>query len=97
MLKKKLQNNDKTRKYLDKLPKIYIVGFWAKYGVREYPLAGWKKIDNDMIPLMYDYYDCNGMCDEYHLYNIRLVTTGQILFWTTNKLIAEKVAEGLNK
>lgn len=98
-MKKVLKNNSKTKEYLDSLPKIYLVGCWARYGVRDYPFTGKYEIDKygTSIPLVYDYDDFNGTCDNYYLRKIDHVTTGQIIMWTQSPSIAFKVAELFNK
>ena len=35
-MKKVLKNSKKTKKYLDSLPKIYLIGYWASAGIQEY-------------------------------------------------------------
>lgn len=97
-MKKILKNNSKTKAYLDNLPKIYLVGYWAKYGVREYPFTGkYTQISGISVPLVYDYDDHNGTCDNYYLRSLYSVTTGQIIMWTQSKSIASKIAELFNK
>lgn len=99
--KKVLKNNKRTKRYLEKLPKIYIVACWARFGVREYPFTGKfikdKNRGNMYIPLVYDYDDCNGTCDSYYLRDIMSVTTGNIILWTQNRNVAEKVASMYNQ
>lgn len=98
-MRKVLKNTTKTREYLDSLPKIYLVGCWAKYGVREYPFTGKYEQDENgiSIPIVYDYDDHNGTCDNYYLRKLNHVTAGQILLWTQSKSVANKVAELFNK
>ena len=92
-MKKVLKNNAKTKEYLDKCPKIYMVGFWADYGVREYAFAG--KCSESGIPFVWDYDDHNGTCDSWWLRPLYHVTTGLILAWTTDKRYANEIAEVL--
>lgn len=98
-MKKVLKNNDKTKTYLDSLPKIYLVGCWARYGVRDYPFTGkYETNENGIsIPIVYDYDDHNGTCDNWYLRRLDYVTTGQIVLWTQSKSMASKVAELFNK
>lgn len=98
-MKKVLPNNSKTEKYLAKLPKIYLVGCWARYGVMEFPFSG-KYIINEngiSIPLVYDYDDFNGTSDNWYLRPINLTTTGFIIVWTQCESVAERIAELYNK
>lgn len=96
-MKKVLKDNKKTKKYLESLPKIYIVGHWAKYGVQDYPFTGkYIEIDGISVPLVYKYYDGNGTCSQWNLTRISHVTTGAVIMWTQNKSIAERVASALN-
>lgn len=97
-MRKVLKSTPKTKEYLDSLPKIYIVGRWARYGVREYPFTGvYEQIDGVSFPLVYDYYDGNGTCDEWRLRTIDNVTTGDVILWTQNEHAARRVAELFNK
>lgn len=98
-MKKILKNNEQTSNYLDTLPKIYIVGCWAKYGIWDYPFTGKYVQDKNgiSIPLVYDYDDCNGTCDNYFLRRLDEVTTGEIIIWTQNKNTAMRIVELLNK
>lgn len=98
-MRKVLKNTTKTKEYLDSLPKIYLVGCWANYGVREYPFTGkYEQNENGIsIPIVYDYDDHNGTCDNYYLRKLNHVTTGHILLWTQSKNVANKVAELFNK
>ncbi len=98
-MRKVLKNTAKTKEYLATLPKIYLVACWAKYGVRDFPFAGkYERNENGIdIPLVYDYDDHNGTCDNYYLRRINRTTTGSIVLWTQSKSIAHKVAELFNK
>ena len=97
-MRKVLKNKPKTRAYLDKLPKIHMVGCWAKYGVRTFPFTG-KYITEDgvNIPLVYDYDDHNGTCDNYYLRRLDYTTTGSVIMWTQNEEVARRIAELFNK
>lgn len=98
-MRKVLKNNSKTKAYLDNLPRIYLVGCWAKYGVWEFPFTG-KYEQNEYgisIPLIYDYDDHNGTCDNYYLRRLDHVTSGQIVSWTQSKSVANKISELYNK
>ena len=100
---KKLENTPYAREYFENLPKIYLVGYWAKYGVREYPFAEkYVKSKNapylgKCIPMVYDYDDMNGTCDDYFLRPIIDTTTGEIIVWTFSESKAKRIAEALNK
>lgn len=99
-MRKVLKNTAKTRAYLESLPKIYMVSYWAKYGVREFPFT--SKYEKDRYydvsaPLVYQYDDHNGTCDKYYLRRITSTTSGQIIMWTQFKDVADKVAELFNK
>ena len=93
-MKKILKNNKRTKKYLETLPKIYLVGFWARYGVREYYFA--NKNDKDGIPLVYHYYDGNGTCDLWELVPITHTTCAGQLAYTPYKELADYIANALN-
>lgn len=93
-MKKILPNNSKTKKYLETLPKIYLIGCWARYGVREHYYT--KKNNKDGIPLVYDYYDGNGTCDLWRLVPITETTCGWQLAYTPYKETAQHIANALN-
>lgn len=98
-MRKVLKNNKHTKAFLNSLPKIYLVGCWARYGVYDYPFTG-KYYTNEQgisIPMVYDYDDHNGTCDNWYLRRLDHVTTGKILLWTQSEGMANKVAELLNK
>ena len=94
-MKQKLPDNAKTARMLDKCRKIYAVGCWAKYGVREYYFSG--KCDENGVPLVWDFTDHNGERDEWILRNIYETTTGRIYAWTDIRINAEFVANTLNR
>ena len=98
-MRKVLKNNSKNRAFLDSLPQIYLVGCWARYGVMDFHFTGmYERNENDIdIPLVYDYDDHNGTCDNYYLRRIDNTTTGQIVLWTQSKSVAHKIAELFNK
>lgn len=93
-MKKILKNNAKTKKYLESLPKIYMIACWAGYGVREFPYAG--KCDENGIPYVYDYDDHNGTVDQYELRKLTNTTTGWIYAWTIGKNCANDLANYAN-
>ena len=94
-MKKVLNNNAKTKRYLDSCSKVYLIGCWAKYGFREFAFSG--KFDNKKFaPLVWDYYDNNGTCDEWHLKNIFDTSSGRKIIWTFNKEDAKLISEALN-
>ena len=97
-MRKILKNTAKTRAYLDSLPKIYMVGQWAKYGVREYYFTGkYEEWEGISVPLVYHYDDYNGTCDNYFLRRLDRTTSGGVVMWTQNKKLADKIAEMFNK
>ena len=97
-MRKVLKNTPKTKAYLDSLPKIYMVGYWAKYGVRDFPFTGKYEFDNGVsIPLVYDYDDFNGACDNYYLRRLNQTTSCAVVMWTQHMKTAHVIADLLNK
>lgn len=98
-MKKLLPNNAKTKKYLDKLPQMYIVAFWAAYGVEGFAWSG-KFTTNThtghVEPLVWKYDDYNGERDNWILVPIHCVTSGAIMTWTQDKEMAHRIAYALN-
>lgn len=76
-----------------------MVGYWARYGVLEFPYAGRLIEDSEfgLIPLVYDFDDHNSTYDEYVLRKLKDVTTGQVITYAFNKHIADFIAEQYNK
>lgn len=92
-------NSGETAQFLTKLPKMYIVGYWARYGVWDFYWSGkWEKNPHNghMEPLVWHYDDHNGTADNWYLLPIRFVTTGQIIMWTEDRVYAESIASALN-
>ena len=75
----------KTKKYLDKLPDIYLVVELAKkWFVKKYKFTG--KYTEDGIPLVYYYFDFNGeIPGAWYLRPINRITGGFILTWTEDE------------
>lgn len=98
-MKKVYNNNPKTRKYLDSLPKYYLIARWGAWGVREFPFSGkyYRDYDGVDIPLVYMYNDHNGTCDQYELIRIDYTTTGFIAGWTQLRSLADKIALHFNQ
>lgn len=94
-LKKYLEYTPENKTYVKSLPKIYLIGCWARYGIRE--CANTLQVDKEGIPLVYDYNDHNGCYKEYELVPIHRVTTGQVYAWSTSKKAAQHVADLMNK
>jgi hypothetical protein len=98
-MRKILKNNKSTQKKLSKMKKLYLVVCWAKYTYIECFFSGKyeKNKQGDMIPLVYNYCDFNGVADLYILMKITNTTSGNIVMWTKSKSLASKIAEAMNK
>lgn len=94
-MRKVLKSNARTKKYLDKLPKIYGVFLWAKWGILELPWS--KKYSKDGMPLVYLYHDFNGEHDEYVLGRINYASSGSFWNWYGDKAEAELMSKVLNE
>lgn len=95
-MRKVLKNTPKTKAYLDSLPKVYGIFLWAKWAILEFPWSG-KYTEDDMIPLVYDYRDDNGICDEYRLVPIAFCSGGRFWDWYEDKDNAKEVQQKLNE
>jgi predicted nucleic-acid-binding Zn-ribbon protein len=92
-------NSGETAQFLDKLPKMYMVGCWVGYGVWDFPWSGkWEKnpYTGHMEPLVWYYNDHNGTADNWYLGPIRHTTTGVVVMWTEDRVVAESIAGALN-
>ena len=94
MPRKVLKNTSKTKKYLDKLPKVYAVFHWAKWGILE---VHWSWKYKEGMPLVYTYYDGNGCCDEWHLMPIDRVSSGSFWNFYSTREAAEQMINRLNE
>ena len=55
----------RLKKKMEKCKSIYIVGYWARFGVQEYKRTGkWKIVDGQPIPVVWYYNDHNGSYEE---------------------------------
>ena len=98
ILRKRLKNTKKNKDKLAKLPKIYLVACWARYGVLEFPFSGrYKKINKKPIPLVWDFDDHNGTYPEYVLSPITWTTTAVIRGWLRDEQQAKDTAEFCEK
>lgn len=98
MLRKHLPDTPKTKEYLSKLPRIYLIACWAHYGTLEFPFSGkYKKVNNKPVPLVYDFDDHNGVYPEYVLRPITWTTTGAIRGWVRDEQQAKDIAEFYEK
>ena len=96
-MKKVLKNTPKNVKYLNSLPKIHLIGCWARYGYFSYPFTGrYIKKCGITIPLVYKYDDHNGTTDAWYLIPITYTTTGRIIEWTESEWAANRIAKALN-
>ena len=93
-MKKILKWSEETHNYIHSLPKIYLIGCWARYGVMEFPFV---KLNKDNVPLVYNYNDHDGTAGQYELVPITHTTTGWIFDWSFHKEQAQKVADMLNE
>lgn len=93
MLKKIKQ---KILKYKYKKAKnIYIVGFWARWGVLPVKYSGKININGD--PLTICYTDCNGRQDLYYITPWYNETSGITIAYFFNEKQAISLANKLNK
>ena len=98
ILRKRLKNTKKNKDKLAKLPKIYLVACWARYGVLEFPFSGrYKKINKKPVPLVWDFDDHNGTYPEYVLRPITWTTTAAIRGWVRDEKQAKDTAEFCEK
>ena len=98
VLRKHLPHNQKTKDKLAKLPKIYLIACWARYGVLEFPFSGrYKKINKKPIPLVWDFDDHNGTYPEYVLRPITWTTTAAIRGWVRDEQQAKDTVEFCEK
>jgi hypothetical protein len=96
-MRKILKNTLKTKAYLDSLPKVYGLFLWAKWGMLELPWSGKYTKGDIVVPLVYNYYDANGTCDEYHLVPITHCSSGAFWDWYEFKNNAKEVQALLNE
>ena len=93
-----LSNTKNNNEMIKSSPKVYLVGYWAKYGVMELPYAG-KMVEDDtfgLVPLVYDFNDFNGEREVWFIRKITEATSGGKVIYTFNKDIAEMLADKLN-
>lgn len=97
-MKKILNDTPKTKEFLNKLPKIYLIVKYVGIAILDFPFTG-EYIEKDIrgngikekVPLVYDWDDCNGTCDNWFLRPITSTTGGWILGWSEDRETAEKI------
>lgn len=89
-----IKNYEKIKK---KYRSIFLIGFWAKYGVQEYKWTG-KFVDTSegYLPEVYYYNDHNGTYETYTKVPLNHVTTGVCIGYSFNKENANYIANKLN-
>lgn len=91
------RRNQRKIAKLKQLPKMYIIGRWARYGVRDYYFTGkYTMVDGVSVPLVYSYDDCNGTDPLWRLLPITYVTSGCVLLWTQREEVARSAARLFN-
>ena len=90
-MRKMLKNTPKTKAYLDSLPKVYGIFLWASWAILELPWSGKYTKGDIAVPLVYNYYDANGTCDEYRLVPITHCSSGAFWGWYEDKDAAKEV------
>ena len=74
---------------------IYAVVCYADWCVREYKFADkweWDDYRHEWVPLVYHYNDHNGEFETYRPVKMTNTTTGNIIAWTFNPVLAERMA-----
>ena len=92
---KTLPFNEKNSIKIQRLPNIYMVGIWARAGVKRLPWAG--KFTKDGQPLVWEYNDHNGTADQFELVPLDSVSTGQVVAWFRTEGEANLIANALNQ
>lgn len=89
-------DTERTRNYLDTLPKMHVVACWAKYGVASYPFTG-KYINQDgiSIPIVWRWQDNYPYTDRWAEMPITY-TGGVVKIWTQELRLAKSIAEMYN-
>ena len=98
MRRRRLKLTKRNIKYIESLPKIYIICQWTKYVIIEVPFAGYKynKKAKRHLPYIYNFTDNNGLAEEYILKPYYLVTSGSIMCYTFSRSAANLIVKGLN-
>lgn len=100
IFKKRLPATKKTKKYLDKLPNLYLVVEYAAPAILTYAYSGkmkYCKYHKTWEPMVWQYDDFNGVTDCWCLRGIFHVTTGKILGWFFDFSIAECIVDNYKK
>ena len=98
MRRRVLKDTPKVRDKIKNLPKVYLVGRWARYGVMAFPFGG-KFVEKygAYIPLVWNYNDHNGTDSLWYLRPIYDTTTGQCLTYSFDENTANKIADAFNQ
>ena len=86
-------NSAHTKDVLAACQRMFYVGCWAHYGVREVFYAGFCR--DDGMPYIWCYNDYNGTADLWECVPLTSDTTGQIYAWTTSYYAAKTIADAM--
>lgn len=98
-MRKTLKCTPRNNARIAKLPDLYLVGYWARYGVMTVKDSGKtakSPVTNRFYPLVWVYNDHNGTCPSWELIPIVLATTGLVECWTVSQKAANYLADALN-
>ena len=92
--KKVLQNTPKNKAFVESLPPVYLIGYWAKPGYWKCYFSGkYSESEHSKYePLVWHYDDHNGTADQYELTPISFITTGYRC-WTFDEELAKFTVE----
>ena len=96
--KRILRNTVKNKAFVESLPPVYLIGYWARPGYLKCHFSG-KYSEGEHTkyePLVWNYDDHNGTADQYELIPISFVTTG-FRYWTFNENFAKLTVERMRK
>lgn len=100
--KSKIISEKRYNKEIKRAETIYVVVHYAKWCIREYKLAGFKRnilgrAASPLVPLVYYWSDCNGIKDVFSVCPLRQTITGSIYNWFFTKEEAEKTLRFLEE
>lgn len=84
-------------KKIEKCPKVWLIGQWAHWGIREYRWTGkWTKGEKPQ-PIVWYFTDHNGEYEQWLKVPIGDTTTGWGIAYSFHKGVAEEIAEAMEE
>lgn len=95
--KSALPENAKNSKFVNELPRLYVLVKYAWYAVDDVPYVYTAIIDGKPTPMVYQWTDHNGAFAEWQLIPVTAVTSGGVYCWSIHRSVIATLAQHENE